>query len=208
MDLGHGDASKLDNDPDDAAGELVAEAHEEAKAALTELRDLVRGIHPAILEDRGLDAALSAVVARSPVPVAAGRRRRAAPSPAAVESAAYFVVAEALDQRGQARRRDPRPRSRSPAAGDRLVIEVRDNGSRRRRRRPAAPGCAASRDRVAALGGSMQVVSPLGGPTTVLGGAAVRIVIAEDSVLLRAGLTRLLADAGEEVVAAVGDADG
>ena len=74
---------------------MVADAHEEAKAALKEIRDLVRGIHPVILEDRGLDAALSAVVARSPVPVALDVQVADRP-PAAVESAAYFVVNEAL----------------------------------------------------------------------------------------------------------------
>ena len=66
---------------------MVAVAHEDAKAALKELRDLVRGIHPVILEDRGLDAALSAVVARAPVPVTLdvrspnGRRRRSRARP-------------------------------------------------------------------------------------------------------------------------------
>nr|MBA3287217.1 sensor domain-containing protein [Acidimicrobiia bacterium] len=59
---------KLAADPEEGRA-MVATAHEEAKAALAEIRDLVRGIHPVILEDRGLDAALSSVVARSPVPV-------------------------------------------------------------------------------------------------------------------------------------------
>ena len=74
---------------------MVADAHEEAKAALREIRDLVRGIHPVILEDRGLDAALSAVVARSPIPVELDVDVAVRP-PAAIESAAYFVVNEAL----------------------------------------------------------------------------------------------------------------
>ena len=65
---------KLDTDPE-AGRELVVAAHEEAKAALKEIRDLVRGIHPVILEDRGLDAALSAIVGRSPVPVDPRGRR-------------------------------------------------------------------------------------------------------------------------------------
>ena len=70
-------------------------AHEEAKEALAELRHLVRGFHPAILEDRGLDAALSSVVARCPVPVTLAidvPKRPAAP----IESTIYFVVTEAL----------------------------------------------------------------------------------------------------------------
>lgn len=79
---------------DDRSRELVERAHEGLKDAIAELRDLVRGIHPAVLTDRGLDAAVSALVARSPLPVdmRSGLQRRL---PGAVESAAYFVVAEA-----------------------------------------------------------------------------------------------------------------
>ncbi len=67
MDLGRA-KDKLDSSPD-RAKELVTEAHEEAKRAIIEVRDLARGIHPAVLTDRGLDAALSALAARSTVPV-------------------------------------------------------------------------------------------------------------------------------------------
>ena len=154
---------KLDTDPE-AGREMVAVAHEEAKAALKEIRDLVRGIHPVILEDRGLDAALSAVVARAPVPVQLDVRVDPRPS-AAVESAAYFVVNEALTN--VARHAQATRASVSIArAGDRLVIEVRDDGvggadaSR-------GTGLQGLRDRVAALGGTMHVISPEGGPTTI-----------------------------------------
>src|SRR5690606_30569097 len=85
---------RLETDPEGAKA-LVAEAHTEAKAALKEIRDLVRGFHPVILEDRGLDAALSAVIARSPVPVELTVDLPTRP-PEPVESAAYFVVSEAL----------------------------------------------------------------------------------------------------------------
>ncbi len=78
MDLGRA-KEKLDTDPE-RAKELVGEAHEEAKRAITEVRDLARGIHPAVLTDRGLDAALSALAARSPVPVGRPRRRRRTPT--------------------------------------------------------------------------------------------------------------------------------
>ena len=119
----------FDDEDKEAIRGLVVHAHEEAKAALKELRDLVRGIHPVILEDRGLDAALSAVVARAPIPVLARGERRARRPSAEVESAAYFVVSEALTNVARhsgatdaavslvARRRRP------------LVIEVRDNGA-------------------------------------------------------------------------------
>jgi signal transduction histidine kinase len=79
----------------DEARKVIEDAHEEAKAALAELRDLVRGLHPAILEDRGLDAALSGVAARAPFPVRLRVDVRERPSPT-VEAVAYFVVSEAL----------------------------------------------------------------------------------------------------------------
>ncbi len=86
--------SKLHDDPD-AADRLLAGAGEELDAALGELRELARGIHPAVLTDRGLDTALETLARRAPVPVEletlAGERL-----PEAVELAAYFVVAEAL----------------------------------------------------------------------------------------------------------------
>src|SRR4030095_683657 len=93
MDLGMA-KRKFATDPD-AARALVDEAHTEAKRALAELRDLARGIHPAVLTDRGLDAALSALGARSPVPVDVQvDLDRRLPEPA--EAVAYFIVAEAL----------------------------------------------------------------------------------------------------------------
>ncbi len=76
MNLGRAKA-RYDDDPK-AAKQLLDEAHRDAKQALTELRDLARGIHPAVLTDRGLDAALSGLASRSPVPVDGAGRRRAA----------------------------------------------------------------------------------------------------------------------------------
>jgi signal transduction histidine kinase len=154
---------KLEADPE-GGRTMVAEAHEEAKAALKEIRDLVRGIHPVILEDRGLDAALSAVVARAPVPVQLDVRVEPRP-PAAVESAAYFVVNEALTNVAR-HAQSTRAWISIARAGDRLVLEIRDNGvggadaSR-------GTGLQGLRDRVAALGGTMHVISPDGGPTTI-----------------------------------------
>jgi len=163
MDLGAA-RQRLDDDPEGGKA-LVAEAHEEAKAALKELRNLVRGIHPVILEDRGLDAALSAVVARSPVPVDLHVDVAERP-PSAVESAAYFVVSEALAN--VARHAHATRASVSVVrAGDRLVVEVRDDGIG-----GADPqggtGLAGLADRVASLDGTIAVLSPEGGPTTVL----------------------------------------
>ncbi|WP_420453831.1 sensor histidine kinase [Ilumatobacter sp.] len=153
------------------ATRLVIDAHEEAKAALREIRDLVRGIHPVILEDRGLDAALSAVVARSPVPVtldvdlAAGQTAGSVRLPAPVESAAYFVVSEALANVARHAQASRAVVSIARSAG-RLVVEVRDDGiggadaSR-------GTGLQGLRDRVTGLGGTVHVLSPVGGPTTL-----------------------------------------
>jgi signal transduction histidine kinase len=155
---------RLDEDPE-VGRQLVADAHEEAKAALREVRDLVRGIHPVILEDRGLDAALSAVVARSPVPVSLEVDVPERPPPA-VESTAYFVVSEAL---ANVARHAGAARASVAIArgGDRLVVEVRDDG-RGGAVIGGGTGLVGLRDRITALGGAFHVVSPEGGPTTLL----------------------------------------
>jgi signal transduction histidine kinase len=154
---------KFDDDPEQARA-MVSEAHEEAKAALSEIRDLVRGIHPVILEDRGLDAALSAIVAKSPVPVVLDVQIAERP-PAAIESAAYFIVNEALTNVAR-HASATRAHISIARAGDRLVVEIRDNG-----RGGADPsggtGLTGMRERVTALGGNMYVISPPGGPTTI-----------------------------------------
>lgn len=154
---------RLDDDPD-RGRELVAEAHEEAKAALREIRDLVRGIHPVILEDRGLDAALSAVIARSPVPVHLDVRVDPRPSPE-VESAAYFIVSEALTNVAR-HAHASRAEVAVARAGDRLVVEVHDDGTGGADASRGS-GLQGLRDRVTALGGDLRVISPEGGPTTI-----------------------------------------
>jgi signal transduction histidine kinase len=154
---------KFDEDPD-GARVLLANAHEESKAALKEIRDLVRGIHPVILEDRGLDAALSAVVARMPIPVELDVRLGERPA-AAAESAAYFVVSEALAN--VARHAEATRANVAVArAGDRLVVEVRDDG-RGGADASRGTGLQGLRERVTGLGGTLHVLSPVGGPTTV-----------------------------------------
>jgi len=163
MDLGMAQ-EKFDADPE-AARELVTGAHAEAKRALVELRGLVRGIHPAILTERGLDAALSSVVARATTPVSLHVDVPERPS-AAVESAAYFVVSEALTNVDRHAHAD-RALVEVVRRDGRLVIEVTDNG-RGGADGGRGTGLAGLHERVEALGGWMQVLSPPGGPTTVL----------------------------------------
>jgi signal transduction histidine kinase len=149
---------------DDAAKTLVAEAHDESKLALAELRDLARGIHPAVLTDRGLAAALDDLAARSVVPVDV----RAAPAdrlPSAVEATAYFVVAECLANVAKyAGAQSAWVRVRENGA--RLDIEVGDDGAG-----GADPlngsGLRGLTDRVGALDGELTVHSPAGHGTIV-----------------------------------------
>lgn len=155
---------RFDDDPAGAKA-MVASSHEEAKAALSEIRDLVRGIHPVILEDRGIDAALSAVVARSPVPVTLDVQINERP-PAAVESTAYFVVTEALTNVAR-HSGATRANVAIARASDRLVIEIHDNGHGGADASKGT-GLAGLRERVAGMGGTTYVISPEGGPTTIL----------------------------------------
>ncbi len=157
---------KMATDPV-AARRLVEEAHGEAKRALADIRDLVRGIHPALLSDRGLDAAISALADRSPVQTEVDLDLDGRP-PEAVETTAYFVVAEALanvaKHSGASQARISARRERRPH--DRLVIEVVDDG-RGGADPEAGTGLAGLRDRLAALDGRLFVESQAGGPTRV-----------------------------------------
>jgi signal transduction histidine kinase len=154
---------QLESDPE-AAAVLLAGAHEDAKTALVELRDLARGIHPAILTDRGLDAAVSALAARCPVPctVAIDLPQRL---PAAVESAAYFTIAEALANVAK-----HSGASHCAITGEVkdmvLTIEVTDDGHGGVRE-SAGTGVAGLRGRVEALDGRLLVVSPEGAGTVL-----------------------------------------
>jgi signal transduction histidine kinase len=154
---------KLAEDPE-AAMRMVDEAHGEIKLALQELRDLARGIHPAILTDRGLIAAIPALAARCTVPVRATVDLADRPAPA-VEAMVYFTVAELLtnvSKHSVARtaavdlRRD----------GDKLLLKVTDDG--RGGADPArGSGLAGLAERLGAMDGVVTVDSPAGGPTTV-----------------------------------------
>ena len=161
MDLGMARA-KLETDPA-AATALVGEAHEEAKRALAELRDLARGIHPAVLADRGLDAAISALAARSPVPVGVDVATGRLPDP--VESAAYFVVAEAMTNAAK-HAQAAEISVRIARHRDLLIVEVIDDGAGGAD--PArGTGLRGLADRVAAVDGHLTVTSPPGGPTVI-----------------------------------------
>ncbi|GGQ13398.1 histidine kinase [Streptomyces virginiae] len=158
---------KLLEDPEGAAA-MVDEAHGEVKLALQELRDLARGIHPAVLTDRGLDAALSSVAARCVVPVKvlvdlpAGQEARPAE---AIEGIAYFVVSELLQNVSK----HARARGASVEvwrAGARLIIRVSDDG-RGGADTSGGSGLAGLAERLGAVDGVLVVDSPEGEGTVV-----------------------------------------
>jgi signal transduction histidine kinase len=162
MDLGMA-LEKFDSDPDTARG-LVGDAHAELQRAIGELRNLARGIHPAVLTDRGLDAALSALAARSPIPVRLDVKLAERP-PASVEATAYFIVAEALTN--AARYANAKSVTvKVHQRGDKLHVEVVDDGVGGAENRPGG-GLAGLADRASSVEGSLQVSSPHGGPTVV-----------------------------------------
>ena len=144
------------------AHEAIAEAHEEAKAALAELRNLIRGLHPPVLEDRGLDAALSGVAARMPIPVRLTVNVPRRPSPT-IEAVAYFVVSEGLTnitKHAQATQADVFVQQ----DGDRLHIIVTDDGVGGAD--PArGTGLAGLARRAESVDGTLEIASPPGGPT-------------------------------------------
>ncbi|MER5308118.1 sensor domain-containing protein [Streptomyces sp. NPDC002773] len=162
MDLGLA-KEKLAEDPR-AAAVLVGEAHGEVKLALQELRDLARGIHPAVLTDRGLDAALSAVASRCAVPVSVDVDLPARPVPA-IEGIAYFTVSELL-RNVTAHARARRAWVDVWRSGDRLMLQVRDDGVGGAET-VAGRSLAGLAERVGAVDGVLAVDSPSGGPTTV-----------------------------------------
>jgi signal transduction histidine kinase len=153
---------KLASDPE-GAQRLLAEARRGAREALEELRSLARGIHPPVLADRGLEAAIAALADRTPLTVQVDVDVEQRP-PAPVETAAYYVVAEALANVGKhagaehvgiAVRRE----------GDELVVEITDDGMGGAN--SSGSGLLGLARRVEALDGTFHVESPKGGPTVV-----------------------------------------
>jgi signal transduction histidine kinase len=166
MGLGRAQA-KFERDPEGARA-LIDEAKADAMLAVAELRDLARGIYPAVLGDRGLDAALSSLAAKCPVPVNVRVSVDPRP-PAAVESTAYFIVGESLTNVAKYANaaqvtvkvwREDRP------SGDLVVVEVTDDGDGGAAFRPGG-GLVGLADRAATIDGVMTVVSPIGGPTVI-----------------------------------------
>ncbi|GIF74585.1 histidine kinase [Asanoa siamensis] len=156
--------ARLDLPPDSPAARSVEVAHDQAKQLMAELRELIRGIHPQVLTDSGLAAAVRELADRSTVPVTVAIDLPERPVEH-VESTAYFVVTEALANVAKhsgatavtvSARRDGRT----------LVVEVTDNGLG-----GADPtdgsGLTGLADRVAAVGGTTRLSSPAGGPTVL-----------------------------------------
>jgi len=165
LDLGRAKRKLEQGGASDEVGQIIDGAHEDAKAAIVELRDLARGIHPAVLTDRGLDAALSEVAARCPVPIHLDVRMERRPT-MPVESAAYFAVCELITNIG---RHSSATNAWVTVRGteDRLSIEVSDDGVGGVAT-GLGTGITGLYDRLAAVDGTMNMSSPLGGGTTAL----------------------------------------
>jgi len=153
---------KLASDPETAQA-LLAEARRGAQEALEELRDLARGIHPPVLADRGLEAAIWALAHRSPLDVRLSVVLPDRPAPA-VETAAYFVIAESLANAGKHAAAETVEISLE-RDGRALVVVVADDG--RGGAEVSGSGLRGLRQRVEALDGELIVTSPAGGPTRV-----------------------------------------
>jgi signal transduction histidine kinase len=161
MALGLAEARLANGDP--SAAPLVREARESLLAALEELRELGRGIHPPVLAERGLAEALAELAYRAPAPVALDVNLPTRP-PEAVEAAAYYVASESL---ANVAKHAGATRIRVGAAlvGGKLVIEVEDDG--RGGADVAGSGLRGLHDRVEALGGRLDVASTPGRGTRV-----------------------------------------
>ncbi|WP_017613475.1 sensor histidine kinase [Nocardiopsis salina] len=165
MDLG---LARLDLQEDSGADRRVAAAHARTGELIDDLRELVRGIHPRVLVDRGLPAALGELADHNPSPVTvdADLPHRL---PAHVEATAYFVAAEALTnahKHTEARNVTVHARVDGLRPRQRLTLEVSDDGPGGADARRGS-GLTGMSDRVAVMGGTMELSSPPGGPTRV-----------------------------------------
>jgi signal transduction histidine kinase len=163
MELGRAKA-KFADDPD-GARELVDRAHVQAKEALTELRNLVRGVHPPVLTDRGLDAALSGLAALCPVPVDVHIDMPVRPK-SSVEAVAYFMVAEALTNVAKhSRASHAKVVVEGHGYPGTLTVMISDDGIGGAD--ITSPGLSGLADRVSGVDGRLSVESPSGGPTII-----------------------------------------
>ena len=190
---------------DPAAADVLSRAQDEVEAALVELRELARGIHPALLRDEGLEAAVEALARRAPLPVTVhGTVRGRLSDP--IELAAYFVVSEALTNV-----------VKHASATEASVLLEREpggasgrGGGRRNRRRPRyarlGPG-RAPRPTRGARRDARSLESEAGSRHDCSRLHPMRVVIADDAPLVREGIARLLIEHGVEVVDQVGDAE-
>lgn len=160
---------KIETDPA-TAKTLIDEAHTSTKAAITELRQLARGIHTSVLDDRGLDAALSALAGRSHIPVQLDVRidpsvTGANASCRDAEAAVYFAIAESLTNAAKhSRASECRVVVRSRDGG--LWARVEDNGMGGAQVQPGG-GLDGITNRILAAGGTFRLDSPAGGPTSL-----------------------------------------
>jgi len=161
-------------DAPEAARKAIADAHDEAVQALSELREFIRGLHPAVLNDRGLNAALSGLAARAPLPV---RVQVDLPRPAgaSVEAIAYFIVSESLANIAK-HARATRAEITVTRQGNRLRITVTDDGVGGAAIPPPGDGPAGAWSgtglrglvqRATAVDGTLSIDSPPGGPTVI-----------------------------------------
>jgi signal transduction histidine kinase len=163
MELGQAKAKFADDL--DAARELVDQAHAQAKEALTELRNLVRGVHPPVLTDRGLDAALSGLAALCPVPVDVHVDVPVRPK-STVEAVAYFVAAEALTNLAKhSRASHAKVVVEGHGYPGTLTVMISDDGIGGADIN--GPGLSGLADRVSGVDGRLTVESPAGGPTII-----------------------------------------
>jgi len=163
MELGRAKARFADDL--DAAKDLVDQAHAQAKEALTELRNLVRGVHPPVLTERGLDAALSGLAALCPVPVDVHVDVPVRPK-SSVEAVAYFVVAEALTNVAKhSRARHAKVVVEGHGYPGTLTVMISDDGIGGAD--VHSPGLSGLADRVSGVDGRLSVESPSGGPTII-----------------------------------------
>ncbi len=197
----------------DRVRELVDEAHRGAKEAITELRDIARGIHPPAL-DIGLEGALATLASRSAVPTELTFDVHARPTPA-IEAIAYYCVAELLANVAQ-HAQASRATVSCAQQGTWLRLVVRDDGrggAHLSTIGSTSSGLAGLTDRVRTVDGRLNLVFPgrrshrrhRRPPLVRLMVGALRVAIAEDSAILRDGLVQLLVDRGFVITGAVAE---